>query len=1236
MNHRKITNLLVAIALACLWSMIPMDVRAKTVTEEYAEKTKEVQEKQKRRPTTQDRLDAAKRMEELKKKKELKDSHNSSQNSNGLLKMVATFAPAAAIPAGMPNYFGPEPNYLNSPMMRKFVDGLPGLGVANTNNLGQYLPVAVPDTITYPGSDYYEIELWEYSEKMHSDLSPTTLRGYVQVNNGTSASGQNTVAPAPIHYMGPFIVATKDRPVRIKFTNKLPTGTGGNLFLPVDKTVMGAGMGPLDMNTTPGYPMNYTENRATVHLHGGQTPWISDGTPHQWITPAGEQTDYPVGASFQNVPDMTNPGSGSMTFYYTNQQSSRLMFYHDHSFGITRLNVYAGEAAGYIIRDSVEKDLIARGIIPSSEIPLIIQDKTFLPDQATITAKDPTWPFTLDTTKSNLWFPHVYMTNQNPNDIAGVNLMGRWDYGPWIWPPFPTMNPPFTIGGIQYPNLPDISMTMEAFMDTPVINGTAYPTVTVDPKTYRFRILNASDDRFWNLQIIKADPAAPTEVKMVPFGAGTWPAGYPTPDARTGGIPDPTTIGPNIIQIGTEGGFLPAPVTFTNIPIGWDRDTRSITYGNIKEHNLLLGPAERADVIIDFSAYAGQTLILYNDAPAPAPAKDDRVDYYTGNPDLSSIGGNVPTVAGYGPNTRTIMQIKVSNITPSPAFNTAALNSEFASTATTQGVFARGQNPILVPQAGYNTAYNATFPSGTTAYERISDLSLNFNPLDLTQATKLSPTAVTITNMPKAIAEEFESSTSLMAFGRMSGYLGVEVPFTNGMNQTTIWYDFQDPASEIVTQAAKAGVPTSGDNTQIWKVTHNGVDSHAIHFHSFDVQLLNRVDWAGVVKPPEPNELGWKETVRMNPLEDAIVVLRPTVPKTPFALPTSSRYLDPTMPPGSTNFKGVDISGNPITVTNVVTNFGHESMWHCHLLSHEEMDMMRPIIFQPLATSLYVLPGPPTGVTALAGNGQATVSFTAPSSTGGSAITSYVVTSSTGVKATRATSPIIVSGLTNGVLVTFTVAAVNSAGTGLSSLPSNTVTPTAPAAPTAPSGLTATAASSTRINLSWTDNSSNETSFTLHRATDSGFTQNLRAFTIGANVTSYADTTALAAGTKYYYRIRSYNGGGNSAWSNVANATTPVTPPVAPSNLTATSTVTNRIDLAWTDNSSNETGFTIHRATDAGFTQNLYAFTAGTNATAISDASTSVISGRTYYYRVRAYNGGGNSTWSNTASVIAK
>ncbi len=121
--------------------------------------------------------------------------------------------------------------------MRKFMDELPGLGAANANDLGQYIPVAVPDQATYPGSDYYEIELGEYTEQLHSDLPPTRLQGYRQTNSADPTVGV-------FNYMGPMIISQRDRPVRIKFTNNLPTDEGGDLFLPVDTTMMGAGMGP--------------------------------------------------------------------------------------------------------------------------------------------------------------------------------------------------------------------------------------------------------------------------------------------------------------------------------------------------------------------------------------------------------------------------------------------------------------------------------------------------------------------------------------------------------------------------------------------------------------------------------------------------------------------------------------------------------------------------------------------------------------------------------------------------------------------------------------------------------------------------------------------------------------------------------------------------------------------------------------------------------------------------------
>ena len=687
-------------------------------------------------------------------------------------------------------------------------------------------------------------------------------------------------------------------PVRIKFTNNLPVGAGGNLFVPVDKTLMGAGMGPQGMNTTPIY---YTENRAEIHLHGGNTPWISDGTPHQWITPAGEYTAYPEGASVYNVPDMPDPGNGSVTLYYTNQQSARLMFYHDHSHGITRLNVYAGEAGAYLLTDPVEQDMIAGTnnagvnpgllqVLPDTGIPLVIQDKTFV-DNTTIAAQDPTWnwgsnpgaPMTGD-----LWFPHVYMTAQNPYDDTGVNPYGRWHYGPWFFPPAPAKYGP--VANIYFgqpgeppmtPGTPNPSMATEAFMDTPLVNGAVYPNMTVEPRAYRFRVLNAADDRFFNLQLYVADANVTTadgrnntEVKMVPAAATPgFPPDWPT-DGREGGVPDPAMMGPSFIQIGTEGGFLPAPVVVPNQPITWVTDPTVFNAGNVDKHALLIAPAERADVIVDFTPYAGKTLILYNDGPAAFPARVPQYDYYTGAPDLTSSGGAPAIQPGYGPNTRTVMQIKVGTTVtqPTPQVTLANLQSVFARTATKRGVFEVSQPPVIIPQTAYNSAYNANFLQNN--FVRIFDQFANF--------TTISGTRLNITLTSKSIQDE--QGEAFDEYGRAGGFLGLQTITSPGVN-TLLLYGYNSPPTDVLNiSMTPMSEPQPGDGTQIWKITHNGVDTHPVHWHLYNVQVINRVGWDGFIRPPDATELGWKETVRISPLEDTIVALRPVAPTLPFTV----------------------------------------------------------------------------------------------------------------------------------------------------------------------------------------------------------------------------------------------------------------------------------------------------------------------------------------------------------------
>ena len=186
--------------------------------------------------------------------------------------------------------------------------------------------------------------------------------------------------------------------------------------------------------------------------------------------------------------------------------------------------------------------------------------------------------------------------------------------------------------------------------------------------------------------------------------------------------------------------------------------------------------------------------------------------------------------------------------------------------------------------------------------------------------------------------------------------------------------------------------------------------------------------------------------------------------------------------------------------------------------------------------------------------------------------------------------------------------------------------PTMIPAPNAPTGLAATAVSTTQINLSWADTSSNEDGFRIERSTNG--TNFSEIAVVGANVISYA-STGLTGGTTYHYRVRSYNVGGNSGYSSVANATTAIPAPNAPTGLAATAVSATQINLSWTDGSSNEDGFRIERSTDGtNFSEMVVV-----GANVISYANTGLTGGTTYYYRARSYNAAGNSGYSNAASA---
>jgi carboxypeptidase T len=223
------------------------------------------------------------------------------------------------------------------------------------------------------------------------------------------------------------------------------------------------------------------------------------------------------------------------------------------------------------------------------------------------------------------------------------------------------------------------------------------------------------------------------------------------------------------------------------------------------------------------------------------------------------------------------------------------------------------------------------------------------------------------------------------------------------------------------------------------------------------------------------------------------------------------------------------------------------------------------------------------------------------------------------------------TGLTASTSYSYRIKAYNGAGDSDYSNTASAATPAIPV-PNPPSNLTATAASTSQINLAWTDTASNETGYKIERCTGAGCSNFAQIATVGANVTSYSNT-GLAASTSYSYRVRATNTAGDSDYSNAATAVTQAAPavPAAPTNLVATVISRSQINLAWTDNSSNETGFRIQRCKGSTCTNFTQIASAGANVKSYSN--TGLSTNTTYRYRVYAYNTAGNSAYSNIVAA---
>jgi len=363
--------------------------------------------------------------------------------------------------------------------------------------------------------------------------------------------------------------------------------------------------------------------------------------------------------------------------------------------------------------------------------------------------------------------------------------------------------------------------------------------------------------------------------------------------------------------------------------------------------------------------------------------------------------------------------------------------------------------------------------------------------------------------------------------------------------------------------------------------------------------------------------------------------LRPTLPTLLWDLPNSIRPIDLSKPLGAVleggPFGFKDPSRLPVTITNHDVNWGWEYVLHCHLLGHEEMDMMhgQSIVVAPRAPSdlIAVDAGNNTVDLAWADNSLSETGFTVEESTD-PAFATIVSSVSLGAGVTSYNDP----SYDPTQLVYYRVFATNVVGDlatpgfpvmSAQSGYSNTATVGAATAPADPTNLTAQLQAGPAVLLTWTDNAANETGFILEKSTGGGaFVQ---IATPGPNAVSYTDT-AVAAGI-YSYRVIAVNGALQSAPSNTASIT--ITAPAAPSNLTAQLQAGPAVLLTWLDNATDEAGFIVERAANGGaFTQ---IAAPGPNAVGYTDTAVAV--GNTYAYQVIAVNGALQSLPSNTASI---
>ncbi len=667
-------------------------------------------------------------------------------------------------------------------------------------------------------------------------------------------------------FTGPVVVNERGSATAMKFINNLGTTSGTHVLaykystdltihwadpLVTDRTmanqchINSMMMAYKDADGNPvGYPppgdpcaKNYSGPIPAVpHLHGGEVPPQIDGGPDQWFTSDGK---------YQGARYYTSGAKGnSVVFNYPNVQAAGPLWFHDHTLGATRLNVYAGLAGGYYIEDPAITPVGTKttagvpgtcksGCLPanlqplSSVVPLVIQDRMF-------------------DSNGQLFFP-----------AAGA-------------------------GGIQAALNPEHPYWQPEFIgDTILVNGKAWPFLNVEPKRYRFLFLEGSNARPYNLTI--------------PNGSSNLP----------------------MYVIGTDGGYLDKPAA---------------------TQSLLMLPGERYEVIIDFSGIpAGTNLVMKNDANAPYP-DGDPID---------------PATTGQ------IMQFKVGPC----------------------------KSPCGKADMSYNPAGSTPLRSGANAIVRLANPAFT-NPAVKPDVTRVLTLNEIANDTPRTLIDPVTGAKVDYPGGPLE-ILVNNTSYSGDLDDMSIRPDFKTfgPAGSTISISEN---PLEG-NTELWEIVNLTMDAHPIHLHLTSFQLLNRqsfnvdaynADYAaafgqgpvpltagckagsfcasygpplvydgsnplsggklggnididtgsggnskyltGAATPPKDYEKGWLDTVVAMPGQVTRLLVRWAPTDLPANSPKSALYypFDP----------------------NAGNNYNY--VWHCHIIDHEDNEMMRPDIIQ--------------------------------------------------------------------------------------------------------------------------------------------------------------------------------------------------------------------------------------------------------------------------------------------------